>query len=110
MEYTVFAMACATFGIAVYIMAVMPTKKDVRKLLGVSEPREAELGRILRERIGTSCELVVYEAGITAGGMRLSGTVRDVDDEWVLMACPDKKSDTQLKALRISLIEGIEQG
>lgn len=110
MEYTVFAMVCATFGITVYIMAVMPTKKDVRKLLGVSEPREAELGRMLRERIGTSCELVVYEAGITAGGMRLSGTVRDVDDEWVLVECAGKKGGIQLKALRISLIEGIEQG
>ena len=86
MEYTVFEMVCATFGIAVYIMAVMLTKKDVRKLLGVSESREAELGRMLRERIGTSCELGIYEAGITAGGMRLSGTVKDVDDEWVLMA------------------------
>ena len=36
--------------------------------------------------------------------------VRDVDDEWVLMECPDKKGGTQLKALRISLIEGIERG
>ena len=42
--------------------------------------------------------------------MRLSGTVRDVDDERVLMECSDKKGVTRLKVLRISLVEGIEQG
>lgn len=110
MEYTVFAMVCATFALTVYIMAAMPTKKDLRKLTDASESREAELGRMLRERIGSSCELVLAEAGVTAGGMRFSGTVRDVDDEWVLMECSDKKGGTQLKALRISLVEGIEQG
>lgn len=110
MEYTVFAMICATFALTVYIMAAMPTKKDLRKLTDASESRETELGRMLRERIGSSCELVLVEAGVTAGGMRLSGTVQDVDDEWVLMECPDKKGGTQLKALRISLVEGIEQG
>ena len=65
---------------------------------------------MLREHMGSSFELVLSEAGVTAGGMRLSGTVRDVDDEWVLMECPGKKGGTQLKALRISLVEGIEQG
>lgn len=109
MEYTVFAMVCATFALTVYIMASMPTKKDLRKLTDASESREAELGRMLREHIGSSCELVLAEAGVTAGGMRLSGTVRDVDDEWVLMERPGKKGGTQLKALRISLIEGIER-
>lgn len=109
MEYTVFAMVCATFALTVYIMAAMPTKKDLRKLMDASESREAELGRMLREHMGSSCELVLSEAGVTAGGMRLSGTVRDVDDEWVLMECPGKKGGTQLKALRISLIEGIER-
>ncbi|WP_297184292.1 hypothetical protein [uncultured Enorma sp.] len=110
MEYTMFAMVCGTFALMVYIMSVMPTKKDLRKLTDTSESREAELGRMLRERIGSSCELVLVEAGVTAGGMRLSGTVQDVDDEWVLMECSDKKGGTQLKALRISLVEGIEQG
>lgn len=110
MEYTVFAMVCATFALTVYIMAAMPTKKDLRKLMDASESREAELVRMLREHMGSSCELVLSEAGVTAGGMRLSGTVRDVDDEWVLLECSGKKGGTQLKALRISLVEGIEQG
>lgn len=110
MEYTVFAMVCATFALTAYIMAAMPTKKDLRKLMDASESREAELVRMLREHMGSSCELVLSEAGVTAGGMRLSGMVRDVDDEWVLMECPDKKGGTQLKALRISLVEGIERG
>ena len=108
MECTVFAMVCATFGIAVYIMAVMPTKKDLRNLMDDTRPREVELGRMLRERIGSSCELVLSEAGITAGGMRLAGTVLDVDDEWVLMECADKKGITQRKVLRISLVEGVD--
>lgn len=108
MEYTVLAMACGTFAMVVYIMATMPTKKDLRKLADDSCPREAELGRMLRERIGSSCELVLSEAGVTAGGMRLAGTVLDVDDEWVLMECPGKKDVTQLKALRIALVEGAD--
>ena len=110
MEYTVFAMVCATFALTVYIMAAMPTKKDLRKLMDASESREAELARMLREHMGSSCELVLSEVGVTAGGMRLSGTVRDVDDEWVLLECSDKKGVTRLKVLRISLVEGIERG
>ncbi len=108
MEYTILAMVGATFAMVVYIMATMPTKRDLRKLADDARPREAELGRMLRERIGSACELVLAEAGVTAGGMRLAGTVRDVDDEWVLMECPDKKGGIQLKALRIALVEGIE--
>ena len=108
MEYTIFAMVGATFALVVYIMAVMPTKKDLRKIMDDARPREAELGRVLRERIGSSCELVLSEAGITAGGVRLSGKVLDVDDEWVLMECPVKKGGTQLKVLRIALVEGVD--
>ncbi|WP_144743329.1 hypothetical protein [Enorma burkinafasonensis] len=108
MEYTILAMAGATFAMVVYIMASMPTKKDLRKLADDARPREAELERMLRERIGSVCELVLAEAGVTAGGMRLAGTVLDVDDEWVLMECPDKKGGAQLKALRIALVEGVE--
>lgn len=108
MEYTILAMAGATFAMVVYIMASMPTKKDLRKLVDDARPREVELGRMLRERIGSACELVLAEAGVTAGGMRLAGTVLDVDDEWVLMECPDKKSGTQIKVLRIALVEGVE--
>ena len=108
MEYTILAMAGATFAMVVYIMATLPTKRDLRKLVDDARPREMELGRMLRERIGSSCELVLSEAGVTAGGMRLAGTVLDVDDEWVLMERPDKKGGAQLKALRIALVEGIE--
>lgn len=108
MEYTILAMAGATFAMVVYIMASMPAKKDLRKLVDDARPREAELGRMLRERTGSVCELVLAEAGVTAGGMRLAGTVLDVDDEWVLMECPDKKGGAQLKALRIALVEGVE--
>ena len=67
MEYTILAMACGTFAMVVYIMATIPTKKDLRKLTDDACPREAELGRMLRERIGSSCELVLSEAGVTAG-------------------------------------------
>ena len=108
MEYTILAMACGTFAMVVYIMATMPTKKDLRNLMDDARPREVELGRMLRERIGSTCELVLFEAGVTAGGMRLAGTVLDVDDEWVLMECADKKGITQLKALRIALVEGVD--
>lgn len=108
MEYTILAMAGATFAMVVYIMATMPTKRDLRKLMDDVYPREMELGRMLRERIGSSCELVLSEAGVTAGGIRLSGTVLDVDDEWVLMECPAKKGVTQLKVLRIALVEGVD--
>lgn len=108
MEYTILAMACGTFAMVVYIMAVMPTKKDLRNLMDDARPRQAELGRMLRERIGSSCELVLSEAGVTAGGIRLAGTVLDVDDEWVLMECADRKGITQRKVLRISLVECVD--
>ena len=108
MEYTILAMVGATFAMVVYIMATLPTKRDLRKLMDDARPREMELGRMLRERIGSSCELVLSEAGVTAGGMRLAGTVLDVDDEWVLMERPDKKGVTQLKVLRIALVEGVD--
>lgn len=108
MEYTILAMVGATFAMVVYIMATLPTKRDLRKLMDDARPREMELGRMLRERIGSSCELVLSEAGVTAGGMRLAGTVLDVDDEWVLVERPDKKGGAQLKALRIALVEGVE--
>lgn len=108
MEYTILAMVGATFAMVVYIMATLPTKRDLRKLMDDARPREMELGRMLRERIGSTCELVLSEAGVTAGGMRLAGTVLDVDDEWVLMERPDKKGGAQLKALRIALVEGVE--
>ena len=63
---------------------------------------------MLREHMGSSCELVLSEAGVTAGGMRLAGTVRDVDDEWVLMECPDKKGGIQLKGPANRARGGIE--
>ena len=65
---------------------------------------------MLRERIGTSCELVVYEAVSRRAACAFPARSGMSNDEWVLMECPDKKGGTQLKALRISLIEGIEQG
>ena len=108
MEYTAFAISCATFAMVVYIMTAMATKRDLRKLADDARPREAELGRVLRERVGAPCELVLSEPGMVAGGMRLAGTVRDVDDEWVLMECPAKTGGVELKVLRISHVEGVE--
>lgn len=110
MEYGAYALAAATFALVIYIMTSMPTKKDLRRIAGRSGSREAELLSMLRGKIGSECELVLLESGLTAGGMRVSGTIRDVDDEWVLMECPQKKGEMRTKVLRISLIEGIEQG
>lgn len=106
MEY---ALAAATFALVIYIAATMPTKKDLRRIERRSDTRETELRQMLRERIGAECELVLTQTSSTAGGPRLTGTIRDVDDEWVLVDCPPKKGGVQRKALRIALVEGIEQ-
>ena len=108
MEYTSLGFVCVNFVLLIYIVSAMPTKKDLRKLADGARPREAELGRVLRERVGAPCELVLSEPGMVAGGMRLAGTVRDVDDEWVLVDCPAKKGGVELKILRISHVEGVE--
>ena len=60
------------------------------------------------ERIGASCGLVLLEPDMVAGGMRLAGTVRNFDDEWVLMECPAKKGGFELKVLHISHVESVE--
>lgn len=108
MEYGAYALAAATFALVIYVITTMPTKKDLRRIERRSESREEELRSVLRDRIGLECELILSETGFTAGGTHLSGTIQDVDDEWVLVECRDKKGATQMKVLRIALVEGVE--
>lgn len=103
------AFCMAAFALAVYIVVTMPTKKDIRKLVGHSETTAAELRSMLRAHIGQTCDLILSDADSVVGGTRLSGIVRDVDDEWVLVECVPKPGKQQLRVLRLELVEGIER-
>ena len=80
-----------------YIMSVMVTKKDLRKFLGDQQSRTGEMRSLLAE------------ASTAAGGTRLDGTLADVDDEWVLVEAEQKKGGTRSVALRLDLVQGLEE-
>ncbi len=110
------AFSMVTFVFVIYIMAAMPTKKEIRRLARPeAEGRRQEgLRDLLRERVGTSCTLNLADAHAVVnelGGsvMELAGTVVDVDDEWVLMEASDKKGRRRLIAMRLDQVAGINE-
>lgn len=110
MEMLGYVFGAASFMFCILIYCTMPTKRDVRRWLADREGlRAGEHAALFRERIGQTCTLVLAEASVTAGSTRLAGTLRDVDDEWLLMECPGKEGGTQMKALRLELVVSVEE-
>ena len=68
-----------------------------------------EMRSLLEARKGTVCALVLAEASTAAGGTRLTGTLVDVDDEWVLVEAEQKKGGTRSVALRLDRVQGLEE-
>lgn len=110
------AFSMSTFVFLIYIMASMPTKKDIRRLAlpEVEGRRQEGLRDLLRERVGTSCTLNLADAHavvneLSGSVMELAGTVVDVDDEWVLMEASDKKGRRRRIAMRLDQVAGINE-
>ena len=100
------------FALLIWILCTMPTKAEIRRLLSnVGADGQPHGWRSAIEgRMGASCKLTLTEplyAWGTPG--ELSGTVLDVDDEWVLVEVPDKKGAPQRVAVRLEQIKGIEE-
>ena len=103
------AFGFITFCLVIYIISAMPTKNELRKLLTVRDTRASALRSLLAEHVGTACTLLLADATATAPGTSVSGVLQDVDDEWLLIECPVGKGATQLKALRLEYVSGIEE-
>lgn len=110
------AFSMVTFVLVIYIMASMPTKKDIRRLARPEAEgrRQKGLRDLLRERVGTPCTLNLADAHAVVnelGGnvVELAGTVVDVDDDWVLMEALDKKGHRRLIAMRLDQVTGINE-
>ena len=95
------------FCMMIYISSAMVTKKDLRRMLGTQ--RDGRAPALLAERKGSTCTLILTGSALTFPGLRATGVLRDLDDEWVLLECPQKKGPAQLKAVRIDLVSGIEE-
>ena len=89
----------------------MPTKRDLRRLLdtrGEGE-RAVSLRAMLEARLRATCTLALDEARTPCGGITLTGTIMDVDDDWVLVEMPVPRGGTRLVALRLSCVQSIEE-
>lgn len=103
-------MAWALFPMMVYLIAAMPSKKYLRRLIGGEERHTSSLIVLLNGRLGQPCTLVFDDAIAGIGTVRLSGTLVDIDDMWACMECADEKTgDVQLKVVRLSLIRSLEE-
>ena len=103
-------MAWALFPMMVYLIAAMPSKKYLRRLVGGEERHTSSLIALLKGRLGQPCTLVFDEFVAGIGAVRLSGTLVDVDDVWACMECADEKTgDVQLKVVRLSLERSLEE-
>ncbi len=86
MEDIAYVFSIMTFALVIYIMTTMATKKDLRRLTERDSGRSGEMRSMLEARIGTTCTLVLTDASILANpAAELTGVIRDVDDEWVLV-------------------------
>lgn len=119
METTSSVLVMAIFGLVIYLVATMPTKRDIKRLLeGDTQGarlRRREMRSMLEDRLNRICTVTLddpvpslSESMVLLGGNRVAGMVIDVDDEWVLMDVPAKKGGPVRHAIRLECIAGIE--
>ena len=103
------AMVYVLFALMIYLIAAMPSKKYLRRLVGDEKRRTPSLAALLKGRVGKPCTLV-FDDAVGVVGTRLAGTLVDVDDEWACVECVDEKSGAvQLKAVRLDLVRSLEE-
>ena len=110
MESFYTTIAILTFGLVIYLMFSMPTKKEVRALAQpeVNRRRIAALREELAARLGKTCALNLDEVHGVVGAGALTGEIVDVDDEWVLVRVPGQKG-SRLVAMRLGCVSGLEE-
>lgn len=97
-------------GLIAYIICTVPTKADLKRALGTSSGERADKYRnALRKRIGSRYAVTLTDATVATDGMFITGTLRDVDDEWALFEVEQKKGGGRLAAVRLDSIASLEE-
>lgn len=98
------------FALLIYLICTVPTKKDLKRFLESANGSRANKYReALSSRMGTRCSVTLADATIATEGITLTGTLRDVDDEWALFEVEQKKGGARLTAVRLDSIESFEE-
>ncbi len=59
--------------------------------------------------MGSRCTVTLTGATVATEGISITGTLRDMDDEWALFEVEQKKGDARLTAIRLDSIESLEE-
>ncbi|WP_415962663.1 hypothetical protein [Collinsella tanakaei] len=98
-----------SFALLIYLICTVPTKKDLKRLLEPPNYSRANKYRsALRSHIGTRCTVTLTDATVATGGIRVTGTLHDMDDEWALFEVEQKKGSARLTAVRLDSIEFLD--
>lgn len=102
------AIGYIVFALVIYLIVAMPSKRDVRRLASPDgEARRAQgLKTELAAKKGEMCTLDLVDMSII-GLAAATGTIVDIDDEWVLVEMEGKKGARKLVALRLSDVKGL---
>lgn len=93
-----------------YLMCTVPTKKDLKRFLeSANGSRVDKCKRALSGRMGSRCTVTLADATVATEGISITGTLRDMDDEWALFEVEQKKGDARLTAIRLDSIESLEE-
>lgn len=99
-----------SFALLIYLICTVPTKKDLKRFLeSANGSRVNKYREALSSRMGTRCSVTLADATIATEGITLTGTLRDVDDEWALFEVEQKKGGARLTAVRLDSIECFEE-
>lgn len=94
-----------SFALLIYLICTVPTKKDLKRFLETANGSRGALS----SRMGTRCTVTLADTTIATEGTTLTGTLRDVDDEWALFEVEHKKGGAHLTAIRLDSIESFEE-
>lgn len=59
--------------------------------------------------MGSRCTVTLADATVATEGISITGTLRDMDDEWALFEVKQKKGGARLTAVRLDSIESLEE-
>lgn len=100
------------FCLMLYVVRTMPTKKDLKYLLSPSEQGgRRRFQEVLNKLIDQPCTIVLTHVLLSAGGdfVTVTGTVRSVDEQYVLLEIEQKSDAPRIMALQLDMICSIEK-
>lgn len=99
-----------SLALITYLICTTPTKKDIKRFLeSANGSRADKYKRALGDRMGSRCTATLADATVATESISITGTLRDVDDEWALFEVEQKKGGTHLTAVRLDSIESLEE-